>query len=159
MSDRPYIELLIIIGSFNGSIVSNKGFIRQFAPPGTIILDAKWVSAWGGTASSAQFLAQVGIAFASDMLGRRNALWITWVLLTAVSIPDLSFVRADPFFSPSLRNRLLLRLADGSVPNYCRVPESEQCREHSPCLSTSSRQHRFVDCLPKRIPCTSRTYK
>jgi hypothetical protein len=70
-------------GSFNGSVVSNKGFIRQFNP-GATILDAKWVSAWGGTASAAQCLSQVAISFVSDKFGRRVALWTTWVLLTAV---------------------------------------------------------------------------
>jgi len=70
-------------GSFNGSIVSNKGFIRQF-DPGAKVMNAKWVSAWGGTASAAQCLAQVAISFVSDKFGRRVALWTTWIFLTAV---------------------------------------------------------------------------
>lgn len=74
---------LTLTGSFNGSVVSNKGFIRQFNP-GNTILDAKWVSAWGGTASAAQCLSQVAISFISDKFGRRLALWTTWLLLTAV---------------------------------------------------------------------------
>jgi len=70
-------------GHFNGSIVSNKGFIRQFSPPGTTILNAKWVSAWGGIASTTQCLAQIAMVFVSDKFGRRIALWCTWVLLAA----------------------------------------------------------------------------
>lgn len=48
-------------------------------------MNAKWVSAWGGTASAAQCLAQVAISFVSDRYGRRVALWTTWIFLTAVS--------------------------------------------------------------------------
>jgi len=48
-------------------------------------MNAKWVSAWGGTASAAQCLAQVAISFVSDKYGRRIALWTTWIFLTAVS--------------------------------------------------------------------------
>jgi hypothetical protein len=45
--------------SLNGGIVSNKGFIRQMASPGTKILDGKWVSAWGGIQSAGQTIGQI----------------------------------------------------------------------------------------------------
>lgn len=75
----------LILGHFNGSIVANKGFIQQFAPPGTLILDAKWVSIWGGMQSTMQCLAQIACVFVTDRFGRRLALWLTWVLLCGVS--------------------------------------------------------------------------
>jgi SP family general alpha glucoside:H+ symporter-like MFS transporter len=45
--------------NLNGGIISNKGFIRQFASPGTTIIDSKYVSAWGGIQSAGQFVGQV----------------------------------------------------------------------------------------------------
>ena len=74
-------------GSFHGSIVSNKGFIRQFRTnPTATVLDGKWVGIWGGIASMAQTLSQFGVVFVSDRFGRRVTLWCTWIILVAVSL-------------------------------------------------------------------------
>lgn len=103
-------------GHLNSSIVSNKGFIRQFAPAGSKILDAKWVALWGGTSSAGQTIAQFAMVYITDYLGRKAALWTTFLLLTGVSngdSPDLDdicpdFVALAPrrACSPSLLNRL-----------------------------------------------------
>lgn len=45
--------------SLNGGIVSNKGFIKQFAAAGTTVIDGKYVSAWGGIQSTGQTLGQI----------------------------------------------------------------------------------------------------
>lgn len=45
--------------TLNGGIVSNKGFIAQFAAAGTTVLAGKWVSAWGGIQSTGQTLGQI----------------------------------------------------------------------------------------------------
>lgn len=45
--------------TLNGGIVSNKGFIRQFATSGTKIIDGKYISAWGGIQSAGQFIGQI----------------------------------------------------------------------------------------------------
>ena len=45
--------------TLNGGIVSNKGFIAQFAGPGVKIIPSKYISAWGGIQSAGQFLGQV----------------------------------------------------------------------------------------------------
>lgn len=49
--------------SLNGGIVSNAGFVKQFATvaaaKGSKILDSKYVSAWGGIQSAGQFVGQV----------------------------------------------------------------------------------------------------
>lgn len=45
--------------TLNGGIVSNKGFIKQFAAPGTKVINGDYVSAWGGIQSAGQFLGQM----------------------------------------------------------------------------------------------------
>lgn len=45
--------------NLNGGIVSNKGFIRQFANPETLIIEGKYVSAWGGIQSAGQAVGQI----------------------------------------------------------------------------------------------------
>jgi hypothetical protein len=51
-SDQAEINL-------NGGIVSNKGFIRQFASPGTTIIAGEYVSLWGGIQSTGQTVGQI----------------------------------------------------------------------------------------------------
>lgn len=53
--------------SLNGGIVSNKGFIRQMANPGTKIIDGKYVSAWGGIQSAGQTIGQIVRRFHSSL--------------------------------------------------------------------------------------------
>lgn len=45
--------------NLNGGLVSNKGFIRQMASPGTTIIKGKYVSAWGGIQSAGQTVGQI----------------------------------------------------------------------------------------------------
>lgn len=45
--------------NLNGGIVSNKGFIKQMASPGTSIIAGKYISAWGGIQSTGQTIGQV----------------------------------------------------------------------------------------------------
>jgi hypothetical protein len=45
--------------NLNGGIVANKGFVQQFASPGTTVIQGKYVSAWGGIQSAGQFFGQV----------------------------------------------------------------------------------------------------
>lgn len=45
--------------SLNGGVVSNKGFIAQFASPGTSIIPGPYVSAWGGIQSAGQTVGQI----------------------------------------------------------------------------------------------------
>ncbi|THY69807.1 general substrate transporter [Aureobasidium pullulans] len=55
--------------NLNGGLVSNKGFIRQMASPGTKIIKGKYVSAWGGIQSAGQTIGQI------------IALYVIWVVL------------------------------------------------------------------------------
>lgn len=70
--------------NLNGNIVANKGFIRQMASPGTTIIAGKYVSAWGGIQSTGQAVGQILLQYATESYGRKPALLIIWVILTAV---------------------------------------------------------------------------
>ncbi|PMD16021.1 general substrate transporter [Hyaloscypha hepaticicola] len=67
--------------NLNGGIIANKGFIKQFATPGTKVILGKYVSAWGGIQSAGQFIGQVLLQYATESLGRKPALLIIWVVL------------------------------------------------------------------------------
>ncbi|KAH7176812.1 general substrate transporter [Dactylonectria macrodidyma] len=67
--------------NLNGGIVSNKGFIRQFASEGTEIIQGKYISAWGGIQSAGQTVGQILLQFATERFGRKIALYIIWVTL------------------------------------------------------------------------------
>lgn len=45
--------------NLNGGLVSNTGFIRQMAKPGTTVIEGQYVSAWSGLQSSGQAVGQV----------------------------------------------------------------------------------------------------
>ncbi|SCZ98214.1 BZ3500_MvSof-1268-A1-R1_Chr3-2g06225 [Microbotryum saponariae] len=83
--------------NLNGSIIANKGFIRQFgtvftksATTGTITtsLNPKYVSVWGGMQSVGQVIGMTSSSFVSDYLGRKNALYIIWVVMCASVIVE-----------------------------------------------------------------------
>ena len=76
--------------NLNGNIVANKGFIRQMASPGTTIIAGKYVSAWGGIQSTGQAIGQILLQYVTEGYGRKPALLVIWVILTAVCF--LAFV-------------------------------------------------------------------
>lgn len=45
--------------NLNGGLVSNEGFIRQMAKPGTTVIEGQYVSAWSGLQSSGQAVGQI----------------------------------------------------------------------------------------------------
>ncbi|THY37340.1 general substrate transporter [Aureobasidium pullulans] len=67
--------------NLNGGLVSNKGFIRQMASPGTKIIKGKYVSAWGGIQSAGQTIGQILLQYVTDGFGRKIALYVIWVVL------------------------------------------------------------------------------
>ncbi|KAF5563905.1 maltose permease [Fusarium phyllophilum] len=70
--------------NLNGGIVSNPGFIRQFSTSGTTIIAGKYISAWGGIQSAGQTIGQILLQYATERLGRKAAMMIIWVVLTAL---------------------------------------------------------------------------
>ena len=61
--------------NLNGGIIANKGFIKQFATPGTTVILGKYVSAWGGIQSTGQFFGQV-VSYSSFAQGFKLQLTI-----------------------------------------------------------------------------------
>ncbi|RSH95581.1 hypothetical protein EHS25_000673 [Saitozyma podzolica] len=66
--------------SIASSIVSNKGFIRTMSNGGTV-LNATYVAVWGGMLSTGQLIGVGFLQFATDALGRKIAMHITWITL------------------------------------------------------------------------------
>ena len=56
--------------NLNAGIVSNKGFIRQMASPGTSIIAGKYISAWGGIQSAGQTVGQVVCLYLHSWSGK-----------------------------------------------------------------------------------------
>ncbi|KAJ5946930.1 hypothetical protein N7454_003769 [Penicillium verhagenii] len=77
--------------SLNGGVVSNKGFIAQFASPGTKIINGHYVSAWGGIQSAGQTVGQILLQYITEAYGRKVALYTIWVdLLISVFIESFA---------------------------------------------------------------------
>ena len=89
--------------NLNGSIVSATSFIHQMNGPNATKSYAPYVSAWGGIQSAGQFIGQVTLPFATERFGRKIALYIIWIVLTAVSdaVPALPTTAEVLFPSPS----------------------------------------------------------
>lgn len=73
--------------SITGSIIANKGFIKQFGTAhnakGVWILDANVVAIWGGIGSLGQGLGMLLTHFMADGFGRKKAFYLIWVVLLA----------------------------------------------------------------------------
>ncbi|KAH7364859.1 hexose transporter [Rhexocercosporidium sp. MPI-PUGE-AT-0058] len=104
--------------SLNGGIVSNKGFIRQFARPGTKIIAGKYVSAWGGIQSAGQTIGQIFLQFATDRLGRKPALLILWVFLVASIFAESFATRWDHWLVAKLFSGAGVGMLQATMPVY-----------------------------------------
>ncbi|KAF9889038.1 hypothetical protein FE257_008015 [Aspergillus nanangensis] len=123
------VALIAMIASFsasldgyqinlNGGIVSNKGFIRQIAGPGTTIIGGKYVSAWGGIQSAGQTIGQILLQYATEAFGRKIALYIIWVTL-CVSIFIESFATQwDHWLAAKLFSGMGVGMLQSTMPLY-----------------------------------------
>lgn len=85
--EEPEITLTFEISSevaIASSIVSNKGFIRQMSSGG-IALNPTQVAVWGGMLSTGQFIGVGLLQLGTDILGRKKAMHLTWLMLVIVS--------------------------------------------------------------------------
>ncbi|KAL5357702.1 general substrate transporter [Aspergillus floccosus] len=104
--------------NLNGGIVANEGFIRQFAAPGTTIIDGKYVSAWGGIQSAGQTIGQILLQYATEGFGRKIALYIIWVTF-CVSIFIESFAtKWDHWLAAKLFSGMGVGMLQATLPLY-----------------------------------------
>jgi hypothetical protein len=134
----------------NGNILANQGFINQFSDAAdTNILDAQWVSAWGGGFAGALFLGQVAMVYVNDRFGRKIGLWVTWVIMASVS----DHTRVVTYNSLSWQNRSLQPRLAGWEPRCSVAPVSVRCRLHYQCTLTRFHRRLSEDSSPKLTPC------
>ncbi|KAM0754628.1 general substrate transporter [Meredithblackwellia eburnea MCA 4105] len=73
--------------NLNGSIIVNKGFIKQFgtvkSSAGVLSLNAQYVSVWGGMQSVGQVIGMTTLNFLSDKAGRKKTLYAIWICMVA----------------------------------------------------------------------------
>ncbi|GES58542.1 major facilitator superfamily domain, general substrate transporter [Aspergillus terreus] len=104
--------------NLNGGIVANKGFIRQFAAPGTTIIAGKYVSAWGGIQSAGQTIGQILLQYATEGFGRKIALYIIWITF-CVSIFIESFAtKWDHWLAAKLFSGMGVGMLQATLPLY-----------------------------------------
>ncbi|TVY39069.1 General alpha-glucoside permease [Lachnellula subtilissima] len=104
--------------NLNGGIVSNKGFIKQFASPGTVIIAGKYVSAWGGIQSAGQFVGQVLLQYATDGFGRKPALLIIWAVLVLSIFTETFASRWDHWLVAKLLSGMGVGMLQSTMPLY-----------------------------------------
>lgn len=126
--------------NLNGSIVANKGFIALMAPVGSTVIEAKWVSAWGGIQSAGQCIGQMFIAIVSERLGRRVALGAFWIMMIIVSLSVWYIADA---YSLSLLSLAPNTQSTGSLQSSLPVSVSARCRERFRCISANTARPRL----------------
>ncbi|KUJ10532.1 general substrate transporter, partial [Mollisia scopiformis] len=114
--------------SLNGGIVSNKGFIRQFASPGTKIILGKYVSAWGGIQSAGQTIGQIFLQYATNSLGRKPALLILWCFLAASIFAESFATKWDHWLVAKLFSGAGVGMLQATMPVYLSEMAPTQLR-------------------------------
>ncbi|TVY14735.1 General alpha-glucoside permease [Lachnellula arida] len=104
--------------NLNGGIISNKGFIKQFASPGTVIIAGKYISAWGGIQSAGQFVGQVLLQYATDGFGRKPALLIIWAVLVLSIFTETFANRWDHWLVAKLLSGMGVGMLQSTMPLY-----------------------------------------
>jgi sugar porter (SP) family MFS transporter len=114
--------------SLNGGIVSNKGFIRQMASPGTKILNGKYVAAWGGIQSAGQTIGQIFLQYATNSLGRKPALLILWLFLVASIFAESFATKWDHWLVAKLLSGAGVGMLQATMPVYLSEMAPTQLR-------------------------------
>ncbi|KIH95184.1 hypothetical protein SPBR_03440 [Sporothrix brasiliensis 5110] len=104
--------------NLNGNIVANKGFIRQMASPGTTIIAGKYVSAWGGIQSTGQAVGQILLQYVTEGYGRKLALIVLWVILTASIFAESFATRWDHWLVAKLLSGMGVGMLQSTMPLY-----------------------------------------
>lgn len=104
--------------NLNGGIVSNKGFIRQMGNPKSGIINASYVSAWGGIQSAGQAIGQVLLQYATEAIGRKPALLTIWVVLVASIFIETFATRWDHWLVAKLFSGMGVGMLQSTMPLY-----------------------------------------
>ncbi|KAJ5871638.1 uncharacterized protein N7529_003991 [Penicillium soppii] len=104
--------------NLNAGIVSNKGFIRQMASPGTTIIQGKYISAWGGIQSTGQTLGQILLQYATERFGRKVAFYIIWVDIVISVFVETFATRWDHWLVAKLFSGMGVGMLQSTMPLY-----------------------------------------
>ncbi|KAJ5217828.1 Major facilitator superfamily domain general substrate transporter [Penicillium citrinum] len=104
--------------NLNGGIVSNKGFIRQMASPGTSIIAGKYISAWGGIQSAGQTVGQIILQYATEKFGRKMAFYIIWVDIVISVFIETFATRWDHWLAAKLFSGMGVGMLQSTMPLY-----------------------------------------
>ncbi|KAF7595497.1 hypothetical protein BBP40_005833 [Aspergillus hancockii] len=104
--------------NLNGGVISNKGFIRQMAKPGTKIIEGKYVSAWGGIQSAGQTIGQILLQYATESFGRKVAFYIIWVVLVVSIFIESFATHWDHWLVAKLFSGMGVGMLQSTLPLY-----------------------------------------
>lgn len=114
--------------NLNGGIVSNAGFIRQFSKAGTKIIDGKYISAWGGIQSAGQAIGQILLQYITERLGRKPAMMVIWVVLTASIFAETFATHWDHWLVAKLFSGVGVGMLQSTLPLYLSEISPTQLR-------------------------------
>ncbi|KAB8244826.1 general substrate transporter [Aspergillus flavus] len=104
--------------NLNGGLVSNTGFIRQMAKPGTTVIEGQYVSAWSGLQSSGQAVGQVLLQYVTESYGRKLAFYIIWVIFVVSIFIESFATRWDHWLVAKLFSGMGVGMLQSTLPVY-----------------------------------------
>ncbi|KAE8336551.1 hypothetical protein BDV24DRAFT_178434 [Aspergillus arachidicola] len=104
--------------NLNGGLVSNNGFIRQMAKPGTTVIEGQYVSAWSGLQSSGQAVGQVLLQYVTESYGRKVAFYIIWVIFVVSIFIESFATRWDHWLVAKLFSGMGVGMLQSTLPVY-----------------------------------------
>ncbi|KAL3466115.1 general substrate transporter [Aspergillus heterothallicus] len=113
--------------NLNGGVVSNKGFIRQMEPD-TLIIDGKYVSAWGGIQSAGQTVGQILLQYVTERLGRKMALYVIWLTFVISVFIETFATRWDHWLVAKLFSGMGVGMLQSTMPLYLSEISPTQLR-------------------------------
>ncbi|KAL6705693.1 hypothetical protein ACN47E_006482 [Coniothyrium glycines] len=114
--------------NLNGGIVSNKGFIRQMATPGTTVIKGNYISAWGGIQSAGQFIGQVTLPYATERFGRKAAFYIIWIMFVTSVLGESFATRWQHWLIAKLLSGMGVGMLQCTMPLYLTEISPSQLR-------------------------------
>ncbi|KAE8414590.1 hexose transporter [Aspergillus pseudocaelatus] len=104
--------------NLNGGLVSNEGFIRQMAKPGTTVIEGQYVSAWSGLQSSGQAVGQILLQYVTESYGRKVAFYIIWVVFVVSIFVESFATRWDHWLVAKLFSGMGVGMLQSTLPVY-----------------------------------------